>query len=150
MWLECIDSGAASEASMAQDETKKKKPNGRGWGGPAKGASQLPKSIQNHPPFTSTNNPAGRKSFRSMTRAERLEACKEVWWRVMHDPDEPGTARTIAADKFYDREDGKAVQKIVTPQTGPAWFIVGEAEAGSVEEWSKKAIEHMNPTGHGD
>lgn len=102
--------------------------NGRGLWGPAKGEGSPLKSIQTAPPLNGAeSNPGGQPGFRALSRQQRLDACKDVWWSVMTSAAEPATARIIAADKFYDREAGKAPQTNIN-LTGDEFERLSERE----------------------
>ena len=59
--------------------------------------------------------------------------------------------KIIAADKMLDRIEGKPVQKVVTPENAPSWFILGEPESESVEAWTAQAdLAAAKPQGSAD
>lgn len=120
---------------------------GAGWGGPAKGASTAPASIQTAPPVGPETNPSGLMGDRKAQRRERAMAILDA---AMEEGDS-WQVRVMAADKMLDRIEGKPTQKIVTPESGPEWFIAGVPEAEDMDAWQDQArLATAKPAGHAD
>lgn len=122
--------------------------NGAGYGGPANGAGHGAASIMTAPQFQpgASGNPGGVLGER---KARMQAKAYDVLEAAMDDPD--ARVRVTAADKALDRIEGKPTQKVVTPETGPEWFIAGEIEAESVEEWTAQAsLATARPAGNAD
>ena len=122
--------------------------NGAGWGGPAKGSDPERKpDIMTHPPFEAgAPGPAGTIGER---KARMQLKAYEVLETAMEDPDM--RVAVTAADKALDRIEGRPMQKIVTPETGPDWFIAGVVEAEDMDEWQNQArLATARPAGNAD
>lgn len=126
--------------------------NGKGHGGAAKGAGKAIPTIQNHPEFEAGNKMRELgKSYRTLSREQRLEAIREAQWVDAFDPDLVPRDRFAARVDLQNRMDGLPVQKIVTPDNAPSWFILGEPEAESVEAWTAQAdLAAAKPQGSAD
>ena len=122
--------------------------NGKGWGGEAKGASAAPESIQTAPAFQPgvSGNPMGLLGER---KARMQAKAYDVLEAAMDDPD--NRVAVMAADKALDRIEGKPTQKVVTPDSGPEWFIAGVVEAEDMDAWQDQArLATAKPAGHAD
>ena len=122
--------------------------NGKGWGGPAKGASTAPESIQTAPQFAPgvSGSPGGVLGER---KARMQAKAYDVLEAAMDDPD--NRVAVMAADKALDRIEGKPTQKVVTPDSGPEWFIAGVVEAEDMDAWQDQArLATAKPAGHAD
>lgn len=76
---------------------------GKGWGGPAKGASTS--RIEHGDPAGITRTNRGRD-----IQEVRREKVLNLYESVVDDPKQPVMARITAGDKLLDRIDGKPVQ----------------------------------------
>lgn len=96
---------------------------GKGHGGPAKGASKAPASIQAHAPFSAENQPEARGApgklvnYRSLSDAERLLAIREAQWGDAFDPELPARDRHAARIDLQNRLGGLPVATVVTNET---------------------------------
>jgi hypothetical protein len=83
-------------------------------------------------------------------RAARQAKAMDILDRAMDEGD-TWQVKIMAADKMLDRIEGKPVQKVVTPENAPSWFIQGEPEAESVEQWTELAnLATAKPAGTAD
>lgn len=121
--------------------------NGKGYGGPAKGSVPVEKrAIEDIRPAVSLGRVKTPWGHRKDALAQRA---METWEEVMETSDSE-TNRMIAAEKIMDRVDGKPVQKIVTPESAPEWFIEGVVEL-SETEWTETAkLASSRPAGNAD
>ncbi len=90
--------------------------NGPGWGGSLKGAGSTAPVA---PPFIKGNQAAAGPH--DMSREEWRRFCLGVWHSVADDVSQPGTARSIAAEKAYDRvvDAPKSRIELGGPNGGP-------------------------------
>lgn len=125
-----------------------RKGNGKGWGGEAKGAGSDNATVQTAPQFQPgmSGNPSGLLGER---KARMQAKAYDVLEAAMDDPD--NRVAVMAADKALDRIEGKPTQKVVTPDTGPEWFIAGVVEAEDMDAWQDQArLATAKPVGHAD
>ncbi len=90
--------------------------NGPGWGGAAKGAGS---DVLPAPPFEVGNQvAAGPHDY---SRDDWRRFCLGVWHAVANDQTQPGTARSLAAEKAYDRvvDAPKTRVELGGPNGGP-------------------------------
>ena len=93
--------------------------SGPGYGGPSRGASSAPASIQTAPTFD--GSPVVKSSWR--LRKDALgEKAMSVWEGVLDNPGETTTNRIVAAEKIMDRVDGKPKQ--TQEHTGDMAFTI--------------------------
>jgi len=126
--------------------------NGAGYGGPAKGkAPNRLETIATHAPFTPETRPTVSVRGPWATRkAELAQKAMDVWEDVIDSADEPAINRMKAASEIMNRVDGMPVQKIVTPDSAPEWFIEGTIEL-SEAEWTETArLATSRPAGNAD
>ena len=84
---------------------------GPGWGGEARGnGNGNPGAL-----FTNGNTEGQgcRPTFKSLTREARIDALKELQWTLANEA-EFETTRHAAQNALLDREEGKAVQRVVS------------------------------------
>jgi hypothetical protein len=125
--------------------------NGRGHGGPAKGAGTPRESLDLAQPGQ-VLNPHGRKGgYRALARNARLEALKEALWDDAFDPNLLQRDRHAARESLLNREEGLPVARVVTSDDADKWFIEGGRESATVEEWTQThGLATAKPQGHGD
>ena len=127
-----------------------RKGNGSGWGGPARGAEPRAETIQTRAPFDGTTGHEYGEGHLGARKAARQAKAMDILDRAMDEGD-TWQVRIMAADKMLDRIEGKPVQKVVTPDSAPSWFIQGEPEAESVEAWTDMAsLATAKPVGSAD
>lgn len=86
-------------------------------------------------PVGPDSNPRGRAGgYHALTKAQRIESLKEMLWDRATQS-ERDNDRIAAINSLLNREDGMPVQKIVTPDSAPEWFIEGVA-VETEEEWT--------------
>lgn len=129
---------AASSATRRGKGYVHKPPGGKGWGGPAKGAS------------TSRLAPAGdeysdhiRALSRDPAHAEAKAPLRELamrTWVEVCQASESDAARVTAAEKLMDRLDGKARQHtdLTTKGERLGYVITAPAEAEDAEAWARQ------------
>jgi hypothetical protein len=96
--------------------SRARKGNGPGWGGPAKGSQPRGEVA---PTFEPGNQAAaGPHDF---SRDDWRKFCLGVWHSVACDVAQPGTARSLAAEKAYDRvvDAPKTRVELGGPNGGP-------------------------------
>ena len=81
-------------------------PKGKGWGGPAKGASRSRIKPGDPDGIQPMSNDADTKA----RRAEWREKVLNLYVTIVDDKEQPVMARIAAGDKLLDRIEGKAVQ----------------------------------------
>lgn len=92
---------------------------GPGYGGPAKGASEFvwPKPSK---PLSFTDFP------------EEAKRMYGVWHEIAHDPEQPPGARVIAAGKFVEHVQGKAIERRMDTPNGETVDEVRIVDASSL------------------
>ena len=144
-----MPTGGSKPGGPQSKHLKPRYGNGRGHGGEAKGAAvDRPEAIHN-PATAATQNPSGLPGYRAMAKAERIEKLKEMLWTRANES-ERDADQIAAINSLLNREDGLPVQKIVTPESAPEWFIEGTVEL-SEDEWTRVAALASTPArGHAD
>lgn len=105
--------------------------NGKGWAGPAKGASTSRfKAGDEH-------RGAHNKANIQAKIADREEVLA-LYTTVLRDPDEPTPNKLNAGDKLLDRIEGKAVQKNINENTTVRNVIRAPAKPADATEWMQQ------------
>jgi len=98
-----------------------RKGNGAGWGGPARGASAAPASIQTAPEFSAENQPTSEaKAEGQQKRILDLEDIKAFYSEVVLNQGEATPNRISAAAHLADRIAGKPPQAVINTETNDA------------------------------
>lgn len=96
--------------------------NGPGWGGPAKGASRAPPSIQTASPFAADNQPSpeAKRAGQIKAIADRDEIL-ERYTAILRNPDETPQNVMSAGDRILNRTEGTPVarQELTGADGGP-------------------------------
>ncbi len=96
--------------------------HGHGYGGSAKGETALPAARApfepGNPGFSGAGAPPGAvggslPTYKSLAKGERVDALKELQWKVANFGTQADGVRLAAMDKLLDREEGKPVQPTV-------------------------------------
>lgn len=110
-------------------------PNGAGWGGPAKGSSTAPDSIQTAPQFTA-DNPGDPRHWPDTERKRMKKIVAREMEGIIADvarnPAEPGMARASAAEKLH-RIYRPPVARVKNEHTGKNGGAIEVAEKSPLD-----------------